>query len=216
MTENNLWKKVHSSVNSCDIEQGIIDIKIVTDQLKEMTQCIRKNPETYKFKTYPNEQKLKLYTLEENITEILRFWTYFEGDRCEKHLMSAFKAFYNSLVEFLLILKDTEIEWDIMNALYQGPLYFTNYGRELAVVYGSYIEWTRNPEKITRYVDPKLNQPVFLLKKEVYGKEYGIDMKFFDVSQGEEEILCPLTCFSVEPFYSVKINQQSKGENYAN
>ena len=88
-----------------------------------------------------------------------------------------------------------------MNALYQGPLYFTNYGRELAVVHGSFIEWTRNPEKITRYVDPKLNQPVFLLKKEVSGKEYGIDMKFFDVSQGEEEILCPLTCFSVEPCF---------------
>ncbi|CUP57704.1 Uncharacterised protein [Anaerostipes hadrus] len=105
MTEDNLWKEVYSSVNSCDIEQGIIDIKIVTNQLKEMTRYIHEDLETYKFKTYPHEQKLKLYTLEENITEILRFWTCFEGDRCEKHLMSAFKDFYNSLVEFLLILK---------------------------------------------------------------------------------------------------------------
>ena len=27
MTEDNQWKEVYSSVNSCDIEQGIIDIK---------------------------------------------------------------------------------------------------------------------------------------------------------------------------------------------
>lgn len=201
MIENNLWEKVHSSENSCDTEQGIIDIKIVTDQLKEMTRYIHEDPETYKFKTYPHEQKLKLYILEENITEILRFLTCFEEDRCEKHFMSVFKKFYDSLVKFLLAVKDAKIEWNIVNALYQGPLYFTNYGRERAVVYGSFIEWTRKLEKIIRYADPQLNQPVFLLKKEVFGKEYGIDMKFFDVSQGEEEILCPLTCFSVEPCF---------------
>lgn len=98
-----------------------------------------------------------------------------------------------------MALKDAEIEWGIVNALYQGSLYFNNYGRGLAVAYGSCIEWTREPEKITRQADPQMNQPVFLLKKEVFGKEYGIDLKFFDVSQGEEEILYPLTCFSVEP-----------------
>ena len=201
MIENNLWEKVHSSENSCDTEQGIIDIKIVTNQVKEMTKYVHEDPETYKFKTYSHEQKLKLYTLEENITEILRFWTCFEKDRCEKHLVSVFKKFYDSLVKFLLAVKDAKIEWNIVNALYQGPLYFTNYGRERAVVYGSFIEWTRKPEKITLYADPQLNQPVFLLKKEVSGKEYGIDMKFFDVSQGEEEILCSLTCFSVEPCF---------------
>lgn len=138
--------------------------------------------------------------MEENIAEILRFWTCFEGNRCENHLMSAFKKFYNSLVECLLVLKAAGIELNIVKALYQAPLYFNNYGRGITVAYGSYIEWTREPEKITRYADSQLNQSVFLLKKEVSGREYGIDMKFFDVSQGEEEILCPLTSFSVKSY----------------
>lgn len=47
----------------------------------------------------------------------------------------------------------------------------------------------------------KTNRKYALLKKEVSSKEYGIDMKFFDVSQGEGEILCPLACFSVEPCF---------------
>lgn len=41
MIENNLWKIVHSSKNSNNVEQGINDIKIVTDQLKEMRKYIR-------------------------------------------------------------------------------------------------------------------------------------------------------------------------------
>ena len=57
-----------------------------------------------------------------------------------------------------------------------------------------------NKKKIMFKKD-KTNRKYALLKKEVSGKEYGIDMKFFDVSQGEGEILCPLACFSVEPCF---------------
>ena len=200
MIENNLWEEVYSSKNTCDIEQGIADIKIVTDQLKEMTKCIQKDPKECKLKMYSPELYFNFCTMEENITEILKFWTCFEGDRDEEHLRHTFKKFYDSLVEYLLTLKNAEIKWNIVNALYQGPLYY-NVSEHGGVIYGSCIEWTRKPEKIVRYADPQHNHIVFLLKKEPSNQEYGIDMKFFDVSQGEEEILCPLTCFSVEPCF---------------
>ena len=147
----------------------------------------------------------KLATLCDNIKTVLKYWTgnTFVGDLKTKQENNAFNSFFNSLLDFILYVKDNPVFVDefrelMSSALYQGELYrYLGYSSDrYQLLKGdikpvkpefndTYVSWSKN--ECNSYLESKFQGPVTKLKCTVPENMYGIDLAVFNVSRGEED-----------------------------
>ena len=179
------------------------------DQTKEM--CMGIDEATLHINQYMNERLLKrndkaaFKELLKDITIVLEMWTgtTYVGCPKEECLEKSYQYFFETLLSFLLILKDnnpliSRQEKKLMkHCLYNGILYryigsdSPDNKENIKPRYNEiYVSWSKNPQ--SDYLESKFYGPITWMKCGVQKPFYGIDLSFFGVSRGEEnEVVFP-------------------------
>lgn len=200
-----LWVKINISGKPYDIKEVISNIRIVIRELQSVNQNILQDITIIKEALLPDQ--LLLFTkMEENIVEIFRFWLDFKkeksrGDQSNNELNYVFEYFYDTLRKCLLTAKAVGLEWHLINAVYQGPIYrVTTFEDMLKDRSSPYVSWMKHPKKVTQYNKSTWDNPSLLLTGDISVLSYGIDMTVFNnlnLGQGEE-VLYPMLSYDSE------------------
>lgn len=141
-------------------------------------------------------------TLNDNINEVLYFWTghTYLGKKKNPKLDNAFTIFFSNLLKLIIVLKNNGTICDLSNALYQGKIYrILGHGEsdnnlEIIKPYYSknYVSWSKNSNIPSPYFKQKLYGPITKIEATVTDDEYAIDLEALKVSKpGEKEVVYP-------------------------
>lgn len=136
-----------------------------------------------------------------DIDQVCLFWTgsTYIGTPKREEIKKAFQLFFEELMELLLSMKDSKLEFKKRAAnamLYRGTVYRYlghNYSTDEVVVpdYDNvYVSW--NKEKENAYLVSKLYGPVTKITCEIVEPLYGIDLEVLECCRGtEREVVFP-------------------------
>ena len=142
-----------------------------------------------------------LLELGDDIGEVCRFWTgsTYVGIPKDEKIKKAFQLFFEELMELLLDMKDSKMEFEKRVAtamLYRGTVYRYlghNYLTDevVAPVYDNiYVSW--NKEEGNAYILSKLHGPVTKMTCIIAEPLYGIDLGILECCKGIEcEVVFP-------------------------
>lgn len=122
-------------------------------------------------------------------------------NKSNNELNYVFEYFYDTLRKCLLTAKAVGLEWHLINAVYQGPIYrVTTFEDMLKDRSSPYVSWMKYPKKVTQYNKSTWDNPLLLLTGDISVLSYGIDMTVFNnlnLGQGEE-VLYPMLSYDSE------------------
>lgn len=142
-----------------------------------------------------------LLELGNDIGEVCRFWTgsTYVGVPKNEKIKKAFQLFFEELMELLLSMKDSELNFEkrVANAmLYRGTVYRYlghSYSTDKVVTpnYDNvYVSW--NKEEENAYLLSKLHGPVTKMTCVISEPLYGIDLEILECCRGtEREVVFP-------------------------
>ena len=168
---------------------------IIIKGISEATQ----NIVTYR-KTQNRESDM-LAELGDDLRAVCCFWTgkTFIGSQKSAPIKMAFQAFFEELMQLLLLMKDSGLPFEerVANAmLYRGTVYRylgKNYPSDEVVVPcydGVYVSWSKQDGN--SYLLSKLYGPVTKLTCEIAEPMYGIDLDILECTRGnEQEVVFP-------------------------
>lgn len=179
--------------NKCaNDETAINDIAAVSNQILTFIKRIDDN----------YYAKDKIQTLNNNINEVLCFWTgrTYLGKKKNPKLDNAFTLFFSNLLKLIIALKNKKITCDLSNALYQGKIYRVlghgesdNNLKKIEPYYSkNYVSWSKDPNIPSLYFKQKLYGQITKIEATVTDDEYAIDLEALKVSKsGEREVVYP-------------------------
>lgn len=137
----------------------------------------------------------------QNIYEVLNYWVgnTYVGERKDDLINKAFTNFFNSLLKLLLVLKQSDKEYEEAKALYQGKVYRVlgyyepcEYHDLIQPEYSDfYVSWSKD-ENIMDVLINKLYNPITKIEAVIKNNYYGIDLEILGVSKpNEKEVVFP-------------------------
>ena len=180
---------------SDEIDKTVVELIRVRNQIDSTVRAIKRRSVTSEM----------LSDLGYNLGEALSWWTghTYVGVEKDKKLKKSFQYFYESLYDFLLVCRSSNIS--VLHnlaehALYQGTVYrYLGYSSNSRlskvapkeVEYdGVFVSWSK--DAVIPYVESKLCGTLTRVTCNISGDKYGIDLTAFGVSKGaESEVVFP-------------------------
>lgn len=180
---------------SDEIDKTVVELIRVRNQIDSTVRVIKRRSVTSEM----------LSDLGYNLGEALSWWTghTYVGVEKDKKLKKSFQYFYESLYDFLLVCRSSNISvlHDFAeHALYQGTVYrYLGYSSNSRlskvapkeVEYdGVFVSWSK--AAVIPYIESKLCGTLTRVTCNISGDKYGIDLTAFGVSKGvESEVVFP-------------------------
>lgn len=180
---------------SDEVDKAVVELIRVRNQIDSTVRAIKRRAVTSEM----------LSDLGYNLGEVLSWWTghTYVGVEKDKKLKKSFQYFYESLYDFLLVCRNSNISVlhnFAEHALYQGTVYrylgcssnsrLSKVAPKEVEYDGVFVSWSKNA--VIPYIESKLCGTLTRVTCNISGDKYGIDLTAFGVSKADEsEVVFP-------------------------